>query len=395
MTDLFSPPPYPQARTCPYDLPPGYRTLPRDEPLVRVALYDGRAAWLVPHYDDARKLLADPRLSSDRRHDGFPLLSRRFEALRRRPPSLIALDPPDHGARRRPLIADFTVRRVAGMRGEIEEIVAEFLDRMLAAGPPADLREDFALPVPSMVICRMLGVPYADHAFFQDASRRLLRADDDPDVALQARDELAAYLRDLIEDPARRGGLLGRLAGNADDTDGLVSSAVLLLVAGHETTASMIALSVVALLDHPDQMAALRADPDLMPAAVEELLRYLSIADIAGIRIAREDIEIGGRTIRAGEGVVIPNSLVNRDGDVFADPDVLDVHRSARHHLAFGYGVHQCLGQNLARLELQIALSALIRRVPTLRLTVPRDELPQRGPTTIQGVNALPITWEA
>ncbi|POM27494.1 Cytochrome P450-SU1 [Actinomadura rubteroloni] len=395
MTDTFTPPPYPQARTCPYDPPPGYRALPRDEPIVRVTLFDGRSAWLVPHYDDARTLLADPRLSSDRRHDGFPLLSRRFEALRRRPPSLIALDPPDHGARRRPLIADFTVRRVTGMRAEIEEIVAEFLDRMLAAGPPADLVEDFALPVPSMVICRLLGVPYADHAFFQDASHRMLRAGDDPDVALRARDELAAYLRALIEDPARRAGLLGRLAGDAADTDGLVSSAVLLLVAGHETTASMIALSVVALLDHPDQMAALRADPDLMPTAVEELLRFLSIADIAGIRVAREDIEIGGRTIRAGDGVVISNALVNRDGDVFDDPDVLDVHRSARHHLAFGYGVHQCLGQNLARMELQIALSALIRRVPTLRLAVPPDELAQRGPTTIQGVNALPITWEA
>ncbi|MFC0038943.1 cytochrome P450 [Actinomadura rayongensis] len=396
MTDTFTPPPYPQARTCPYDPPPGYRTLPRDEPLVRVTLYDGRAAWLVPHYDDARKLLADPRLSSDRRRDGFPALSRRFEAFRLRPPAFIGLDPPDHGARRRPLIPDFTVRRVAGMRAEIEAIVAEFLDRMLAAGPPADLVEDFALPVPSMVICRLLGVPYDDHAFFQDASRRLLRSDD-PDVSVAARDELAAYLRALIEDPERRAGLLGRLAAADDppDTDDLVSSAILLLVAGHETTASMIALSVIALLDHPDQMAALRDDPDLMPAAVEELLRYLSIADIAGIRIAREDIEIGGRTIRAGEGVVIPNSLVNRDGDVFADPDVLDVHRSARHHLAFGYGVHQCLGQNLARLELQIALSALIRRVPTLRLEVPRDELPQRGPTTIQGVNALPITWGA
>ncbi|WP_019629955.1 cytochrome P450 [Actinomadura atramentaria] len=394
MTDTFVPPPYPQARTCPYDPPPGYRTFREDAPLTRATLYDGRTAWLVSGYDTARALLADPRLSSDRNRPGFPFLSPRFESFRGRRPAFIGLDRPEHAAQRRLLIGDFSVRRVASMRGEIEEIVDGFLDAMVEKGPPADLVADFAMPVPSMVICRMLSVPYDDHDFFQDASRRLLQSDD-PGVAGQARDDLADYLGRLVDGPPAEPGLLARLVARPDrpDREDVVATAILLLVAGHETTASMIAMSVVALHDHPEQLAALRADPGLVPGAVEELLRYLSIADLAGIRVAAEDIEIAGRTIRAGDGVVIPNSLGNRDAAAFPDPDRLDVHRSARHHLAFGYGVHQCLGQNLARAELHIALTALLRRLPGLRLAVPRDELALRPPATIQGVNALPVTW--
>ncbi|MDL4775361.1 cytochrome P450 [Actinomadura xylanilytica] len=406
MTDTFSPSPavpaYPQARTCPYRLPSGYDHLRDDEaPLTRVRLYDGRTAWVVTHHETARTLLADPRLSSDRLRDGFPVISPRFLALTRRNirPGLIGMDRPEHGAQRRLLIADFTVRRIKSMRGDIERIVAGFLDEMLAAGPPADLVTAFALPVPSMVICKLLGVPYEDHAFFQGASRRLLQSET-ADGTAAARDDLADYLRDLIAERERSPGpgLLGRLvmglaSGEGPDREDLVSLAILLLVAGHETTASMISLSVITLLEHPDQFAALRADPEVMPEAVEELLRYLSIADLAGVRMATGDIEVGGITIRAGEGVIVSNAITNRDGAAFEAPDVFDVHRSARHHLAFGYGVHQCLGQNLARMELQIALTALFDRVPTLRLAVPADTLTLRPASTIQGINELPVTW--
>ncbi|GGU97707.1 cytochrome P450 [Streptomyces albospinus] len=393
-------PAFPNNRSCPYQLPDGYSRL-RDAPgpLHRVTLYDGRQAWVVTKHETARTLLADPRLSSDRADAGFPATSPRFQAVRTRRPGFIALDAPEHGPKRRMTISEFTVRRIKGMRPEIEKIVHGFLDAMLAAGPPADLVGQFALPVPSMVICRVLGVPYADHDFFQDASRRLVQATD-AKGAVGGREDLERYLDGLITTfqaepgPGLVGSLVAdQLANGEIDREELISTALLLLVAGHETTASMTSLSVITLLEHPDQYAALRDDPALVPGAVEELLRYLAIADIAGGRVAKADIEIDGQLIRAGEGVIVVNSIANRDGTVFEDPDIFDVHRTARHHLAFGFGIHQCLGQNLARLELDVILTALLERVPTLRLAVPVDQLTLRPGTTIQGVNELPVTW--
>ncbi|MFI1590644.1 MULTISPECIES: cytochrome P450 [Streptomyces] len=405
MTETVTTPPdgapaFPSDRTCPYHLPDQYNDLrEREGSLQRVTLYDGRQAWLVTGYETARKLLADPRLSSDRTHADFPATSGRVESFRDRRPAFISLDPPEHGPKRRMTISEFTVRRIKGMRADIERIVHGFLDEMTAAGPPADLVSGFALPVPSLVICRLLGVPYADHDFFQEASRQLIQS---PDAAgaRAARDELEGYLGGLVDSlrAEPRPGLLNtlvreQLEKGTIDREELVSTAILLLVAGHETTASMTSLSVITLLEHPDQWDALRADRSLVPGAVEELLRYLAIADIAGGRIAKADIEIDGQHIRAGEGVIVTNSIANRDSSVFTDPDTLDVRREARHHLAFGYGVHQCLGQNLARLELEVILTALLDRLPGLRLAVPVDQLTLRPGTTIQGVNELPVTW--
>jgi pentalenic acid synthase len=395
-------PAFPSDRTCPYQLPEQYTQL-RDVPgaLRKVTLYDGRPAWVVTKHEAARMLLADPRLSSDRTHADFPATSPRSQSIRDRQPAFISMDPPEHGAHRRMLISEFTLKRIKGLRPEVERIVNGFIDDMLASGPTVDLVKQFALPVPSMVICQLLGVPYSDHEFFQDASTRLVQSTD-AQSALQARDDLANYLGGLIDRFAAGSepgpGLLGHLVAEqltegAIDREELVASAILLLVAGHETTASMTSLSVITLLEHPDQHEALRADPSLIPGAVEELLRYLAIADIAGGRIAKADIEVDGQLIKAGDGVIVTNSIANRDGSVFEDPDTFDVKRSARHHIAFGYGVHQCLGQNLARLELEVILSALFERIPTLRLAVPVEELTLRPGTTIQGVNELPVTW--
>jgi cytochrome P450 len=393
-------PAFPNDRTCPYQLPDGYTRL-RDEQdtLRKVTLFDGREAWVVTKHEAARRLLADPRLSSDRTSVDFPATSPRFQSIRDRRPAFISMDPPEHGPKRRMLISEFTVKRIKGMREDIERIVHGLIDDMLAAGPTADLVSQFALPVPSMVICQLLGVPYADHEFFQDASKRLVQSTDAAG-ALAARDDLAGYMDNLITKleaepgPGLVGSLVAeQLADGEIDREELVATALLLLVAGHETTASMTSLSVITLLEHPDQHAALRADPSLIPGAVEELLRYLAIADIAGGRVATADIEIDGQVIHAGEGVIVTNSIANRDGEVFENPDAFDVHRSARHHIAFGYGVHQCLGQNLARLELEIILTALFDRIPTLRLAVPVEELNLRPGTTIQGVNELPVTW--
>ncbi|GAA2453028.1 cytochrome P450 [Streptomyces glaucus] len=398
MTELTRPVAFPQDRTCPYHPPTGYDPLRGARPLARVTLFDGREAWVVTGHALARTLLADQRLSTNRTREGFPAPTRRLAAVRDRTAALLGVDDPEHRAQRRMVLADFTLKRATELRPQIQRIVDERLDAMIAQGPPAELVTAFALPVPSMVICALLGVPYADHDFFEEQSRRLLRGPETADV-LDARDRLETYLGELIdskrEEPGT--GLLGDLVQRQAreggvDREELVSLAVILLVAGHETTANMISLGTYALLQHPERLAELRADPSLLPAAVEELMRMLSIAD-GMLRVAVEDIEVAGTTIRAGDGVIFSTSVINRDETVYPEPDTLDWHRPARHHVAFGFGIHQCLGQNLARAELEIALGTLLGRLPTLRLAVPADEIPHKPGDTIQGMLELPVTW--
>jgi pentalenic acid synthase len=391
---------FPQDRTCPYHPPTGYDPLRDGRALSRATLYDGREVWLVTGHATARALLADPRLSSDRRRPDFPMPTARFAGVRDRRVSLLGVDDPEHQRQRRMMIPSFTVKRATGLRPTIQRIVDGLLDRMIEQGPPAELVSAFALPVPSMVICGLLGVPYADHEFFEEQSRRLLRGPTAADTQ-DARGRLEEYLGALIDEkakePAPGDGVLDDLVHEQLRTGTLsraevVSMAVILLVAGHETTANMISLGTYTLLQHPERLAELRADPALLPAAVEELMRMLSIAD-GLVRVAREDIEVAGTTIRAGEGVFFSTSVINRDPYQYADPDALDFHRPSRHHVAFGFGIHQCLGQNLARAELEIALGTLFARLPDLRLAAPAEKIPFKPGDTIQGMLELPVTW--
>ncbi|WP_316741747.1 cytochrome P450 [Streptomyces sp. MK7] len=389
---------FPQDRTCPCHPPAGYDPVRATRPLARVTLYDGRPAWLVTGHALARELLTDPRLSTDRNRDGFPMTTPRFAAVKDRRTALLGVDDPEHHAQRRMMIPSFTLRRATELRPRIQRTVDGLLDAMIAQGPPAELVGAFALPVPSMVICALLGVPYADHEFFEEQSRRLLRGPTAGETQ-DARNRLEEYLGDLVDrkrkDPGD--GVLDDLVQQQrregrPDREELLAMAVILLVAGHETTANMISLGTYTLLQHPERLAELRADPALLPAAVEELMRLLSIAD-GLLRVATEDIEVAGTTIRAGDGVVFSTSVINRDQDVYAAPDTLDFHRPARHHIAFGFGIHQCLGQNLARIELEIALGSLVRRLPTLRLAAPPEEIPFKPGDTIQGMLELPVSW--
>ncbi|MEV4742454.1 cytochrome P450 [Streptomyces sp. NPDC049555] len=394
-------PAFPQDRTCPYAPPAGYADVAAGGPVTRVTLYDGSQVWAVTGHAEARAVLADRRFSSDRQDPHFPVVVPRVEQQATIRTPLLGVDDPRHAEERRPLIPHFGHRTVAALRPRIQEIVDGLIDAMLAEGPGAELVSAYSLPVPSMVICHLLGVPYADHEYFEGRSRELLAATTSAD-AVRARNALLDYLRRLVEDKERRPGgpgpgLLGELIeqgrkNGGTDRDQLVLIALILLVAGHETTSNMIALGTYTLLRHPDQLAALRADPALMPGAVEELLRYLTIADVL-VRVATDDVELGGRTIKAGDGVIVIPSLANRDTAVYPGPETLDVSRSARHHLAFGFGPHQCLGQNLARAEMEIALSTLFARIPTLRLAVGPDELPAKPGGTLQGLYSLPVTW--
>ncbi|MEE1756167.1 cytochrome P450 [Streptomyces sp. SP18CS02] len=390
---------FPQDRTCPYHPAPAYDPLRGKRPLARVTLYDGRPVWFVTGHAVARDLLSDQRLSTDSTHKSFPVPSERFIALRaNRRSALLGVDDPEHNVQRRMVIPSFSVKHIANLRPRIQRTVDGLLDAMIEQGPPGELVTAFALPVPSIVICELLGVPYADHEFFEDRSRRILRGPR-PQDALEAREELDRYIGDLVDrkhaDPGE--GLLDELIARQSakgryDKEEVVALATILLIAGHETTANMISLGTFTLLRHPEKLAELRADPALLPAAIEELLRFLSIAD-GMLRVATEDIDVAGTTIRAGDGVIFSTSVINRDGDVYPDPDTLDWSRPVRHHLAFGYGIHQCLGQNLARAEMEIALGTLFGRLPDLRLAAPAEDIPFKPGDTIQGMLELPVAW--
>ena len=399
-TPAPEPPAFPMTRRCPFDIPAEYRRLD-DDGITRVRLPSGQLAWAVTSHAHARQLLADPRLSSRRSRPGFPRLSAlppdqagQFD------PSLLGMDPPRHTEIRRPIITEFTVKKVQRMRPRIQSIVDDHITAMLAGPKPADLITDLALPVPSLVICELLGVPYADHGFFQDRSHAFLDTALTAQEHLTALQELTDYLDKLVSRAEDNPGddLLGRLivknrAADNYDHDDTVTLAWLLLLAGHETTANMIGLGTAAVLRDPDQLAELRADPSLWPGAIEEMLRYFTITDFVPSRLAVEDIEIGGLTIRAGEAVVLLTAAADRDPAAFDDPDRLDIHRGSRHHLAFGYGVHQCLGQNLARLELEVVFTTLFDRIPGLRAAGDLDALPAKDKSVIYGLESLPVTW--
>jgi cytochrome P450 len=385
----------PITRSCPYAPPEEHVRLREEAAISRVTLPSGNEAWVLTRLQDTRAMLSDPRFSSDRSNPGFPLaLFGRRQVMNFRP-SLISMDPPEHGPARRAVVGEFTVKRMAALRPRIQEIVDEHLDAMLAGPQPADLVQALSLPVPSLVICELLGVPYADHEFFQVRSAKLLRRSTSPEDRRAAVDELRTYLDDLITRKEQEPGddLLSRQLEKAPSREELVSLAFLLLIAGHETTANMISLGTMALLEHPEALAAIRENPANTPSAVEELLRYFTIAEFATSRVATEDVELGGVLVRKGEGVIALSNTANRDPEAFADPDDLDVDRGARHHVAFGFGAHQCLGQNLARMELQIVFDTLFRRLPGLRLVAPSAELPFKDDASVYGLYELPVAW--
>jgi cytochrome P450 len=401
---LSSLPTYPMARSsaCPFDPPPELASLRTAEPVSQVRLWDGTTPWLVTGYENQRAILADPRFSADVRLDGYPHTTETSKARRRESRMFIVMDNPEHDVFRRMLTRDFMVKRVESLRPRIQEIVDGLIDDMLKAGPPTDLVQAFALPLPSLVICELLGVPYDDHDFFQRCSRTMVSTRSTVEQALGAADELRDYLGALVARKAEKptDDLLGRLvsqhmASGALSHKEATDMAVLLLIAGHETTANMIALGTVALLQHPDQLAELRRgdDPALVGKTVEELLRYLTIVHFGRRRVALEDVEVGGHTIKAGDGVILANDAGNRDEAAFPDADKLDIHRDARHHIAFGYGIHQCLGQPLARVELQVVYGTLYKRIPSLALAIPFNDVNFKTDMIIYGVHSLPVTW--
>ncbi|MFC5204777.1 cytochrome P450 [Streptomyces kaempferi] len=393
---------YPHARDphCPLDPPAAYLRPQHSAVLPRVKIWDNSSPRLVTRYDDALQALADSRLSGDFRHPGFPICSASNAAKLKGVLPYAQRGNDVHRAQRAMLMGEFTPKKMEARRPQVQRIVDDALDALLEAPRPVDLMAAFAMPVAVRVICDVLGVDAEhDRRMLHDLCRTMASHTTGAEEAAQTWKALGAYFQNLVRtqlhDP--RPGLVGqvvveRVRSGELSLDDAVAMTQLLFHAGHGTTAYMIGVAVVALFTHPDQLAAFRAVDDLAPA-VTELLRYTTIVHNATPRVATEDLVIGTTLVRAGEGVLIQLDAADRDPSAFPDPDRLDIHRTPSRNLALGHGPHHCLGYALAHIEQQVALGALFKRIPGLRLAVPVQELRFKDNENLVGLQTLPVTW--
>jgi cytochrome P450 len=386
-----------RAAHCPLHPPPEF-AMWREEPGLRRAMYQGKPAWVVSRYQDIRAALVDPRLSADTISDSIKPSTPNDDV----PVMFARIDDPEHHRLRRMMTNVFTFRRTDAMRPQIQDLVDQHLGQMIANGPPADLVRDFALPVPSLVIALLLGVPPDDLGFFQHNTTVGMDMKSSVEQKAQAFGAMYVYIQELVERKEHDPGddLISRLATAYVATGQLnrataAMTGVIMMQAGHETTANMISLGTVALLQHREVFERLGQTDDKAVIAniVEELMRYLTIVHSQVDRVATEDLTIGGQLVRAGDMVVMNLPAGNWDAEFVDNPDTFDIDRNTRGHLGFGYGIHQCIGQNLARVEMQTAFSTLARRMPTLELAVSPDALKFKAESDIYGMKELPVTW--
>jgi cytochrome P450 len=386
-----------RSATRPFDPPKEFAALRAEHPITRWTFPDGHHGWLVTGHELARAVLADNRFSAraERQHSPLTGIAAGQDAPPAMPGMFISMDPPEHGHFRHQLIGQFTVHRMRLLTERINEITLAHLDAMAEHGPVVDLVPAFTMPIPSLVISELLGVSDVDLSSFQQTTAKAMRMDLSMEEVMAVLTDLIGFMAELCQAKRQHRGddLLSDLIAAGDLTDEeLANIAFLLLTAGFETTANMLALGAFALLRHPDQLAGLRDGTADVDKSVEELLRYLSIIP-ALTRNALVDIELGGEVVTAGESVAISVPAVNRDPAHFASPDTLDLAGSASGHVAFGYGVHQCLGQQLARVEMRVGFPALLRRFPDLRLAVAPQDVKLRTDMAIYGVHELPVAW--
>ncbi|KAA9152304.1 cytochrome P450 [Amycolatopsis acidicola] len=395
------PRPFPAGEPARLDPDPLFAELRANEPLARVQLPYGEPAWLATRYEDVKVVLGDNRFS---RAAAIGRDEPRVRPHLPPPGSILSMDPPEHSRLRRLVMKAFTMRRIEEMRPGVQKIADELVDGMLAKGSPGELVVDFALPLPVTVICELLGVPFADRGDFRYWSDAFLSTtrfglDEVADCAVKMREYMAGLIaqrRDKPEDD-----LLSALVSARDEDDRLsedelLSLAQAILIAGHETTASQIPNFVYALLTHPDQLAKVRDDPELIPRAVEELMRFIQLGISGGIaRYAVEDVELGGVTVRSGEPVLAAIGSANLDESVYSDPGTLDVLRQETSHVGFGHGPHHCLGAPLARMELQVALGTLLRRLPGMRLAEGEAGIDWKSGLSTRGPERMLLAWDA
>lgn len=402
MTDTLVDFPMTRSPGCPLAPPPQVLELNKAKQLTRVRIWDGSTPWLITGYEAIRALFADARASVDDRRPGYPHWNEGMAAtVHKRPRSVFTSDAEEHTRFRRMLSKPFTFKRVEALRPAVQTVTDEHIDAVLAGPQPVDLVSKLSLPIPSLVISKLLGVPYEDAEFFQEQANKGMSRYATAEESAEGATALARYLAKLVRakmaEPSEDlvSDLAERVAAEELSVREAAQLATGVLIAGHETTANQISLSVVALLENPSQLAFLREadDPKVVAIAVEELMRYLSIIQTGQRRIAVEDIEVGGEVIHAGEGIILDVAPANWDARQFPAPDRLDLRRDDGPHVGFGYGRHQCVGQQLARMELQIVLPTLLRRIPTLRLAVPVEDLPFKHDALAYGLYELPVEW--
>ncbi|MGI5229589.1 cytochrome P450 [Actinoallomurus sp. CA-142502] len=394
-----TPCPYPFRRAAALDPPEELRTL-RDEPVVPATLPSGDVAWLVTRYEDIRTLLCHPHVSRNIMRPGAARMSKNNMMFQ---DSKMDPDPPAHTRLRRLVMKAFTATRVENLRPHVQKVADELVDGMIAAGPPADLNTALSFPMTIRIICELLGVPVEDRDRFRGWTDAFLSVSKfDREEIGRAMGELNGYMADLIKEKRERprDDLISALIGVRDTEDGRLSEyelhwwSRLLLLVGYETTAAQLSASVAVLLTHPDQAKKLREDPGLVPQAVEELLRLKLLgSSLSMLRYVTEDIEIGGRTIPKGTSVIPVIESANVDASVIDRPDEFDVGRGEAHHLTFSVGPHFCVGAALARLQLQVAIETLLRRLPELRLTVSPAELRRNEGALMEGLLEVPVAW--
>jgi len=399
---MVEPRKYPFSEPDRLNLDPAYGEVRAGEGLVRVQLPFGRPAWLATRYEDVRLVLGDPRFSRAQavgKGDEPSLIP-----FGPGPDTIVAMDPPEHTRLRRVVAKAFTMRRIDSLRPWVQKIVDDLLDDMEKHGSPIDLVESFARPQPGMTIFELMGIPYEDRPKVQrwtDIALSTLSAGYTREEVLEAAASIRAYLADQIDirrnDP--KDDLLGVLVSARDEQDRLteqemVNLGVAVVVTGNETTADQITNFTYLLLTHPGHLQELRDNPGLVPQAVEEMLRYTPLlAGTSFPRVATEDIVLGDVLVKAGDAVLPSMMSANRDESVFANPDVLDFHREDNPHLGTGHGVHRCLGAQLAKMELEIALSSLLKRFPELRLATSAQEVVFRKGTLQRAPQELLIAW--
>ncbi|MGP4020839.1 cytochrome P450 [Saccharopolyspora sp. 5N708] len=385
---------FPMTSSGPFDPPKEVLAMRAEQPIARVRYPDGKLGWMITRRATIRAVLADPRFSARQELRSTPFSST-ADTPPARPGMFIGMDAPEHTRYRRLLTGQFTVRRMRQLTARIEQIAEAYLDRMATTGPSADLVAAYAVPIPTLVTCELLGVPEDFRERFMRQTTQMSRQDATAEEQQRAVVDISGYLFDLVGHKRANPTddlLSGLIADGGELTDEeLTNIAFLLLGGGLDTTANMLALGTFALLRNPGQIPAITAE-ETVDNSIEELLRYLSVVP-GTVRAALEDVELEGVLVRAGESITVSLPGANRDPERFADPDILDLTRPATGHIAFGHGIHQCLGQQLARVEMRVGFPALFRRFPDLELAVPPEEVPLRTDMVISGVHALPVTW--
>ncbi|KIW60730.1 hypothetical protein PV05_00924 [Exophiala xenobiotica] len=404
MATQTGPPRFPFSRPRAAEPPAEYARLRKTEPVSRVTLWDDSHPWLVVKHKDITKVLTDDRLSKQRQRSGFPEMSAGGKEAAKNKPTFVDMDPPEHTRQRGLVEPVFSKESVQAMRPQIQATVDRLLDKMLAKGgkEPVDLVESFALPVPSFVIYGILGVPLEDLEFLTQQAAVRSNGSATALEASRANQVLLDYLASLVEKRMKQpeNDLISKLVteqvkpGNLSQ-DGAVQIAFLLLVAGNATMVNMINLGVVTLFEHPEQLKELKNDPGLAHNFVEELCRYHQGSAMATRRVAKVDVEYGGKQIKAGEGIIAACQSGNRDEEVFPDPDKFDIHRQfdPQDSLGYGYGAHRCIAEHLAKAELEIVFATLFHKLPNLKLAIPLDQVEYTPPTMDIGIPRLPVVF--